>query len=230
MEDLMLEAEQTLFIRVYGKHSWSLEEDTTGLTGRLGHSDGRAHIIKVSAIGYNILGQNHCYEVTPFYLMVTGDGKIASKCGGNDLPEGTKYWNINRNATSIRLDSSIGLIEELLEQSYDPDTSRRGPLDIKGGGDFSATVIERGNGNICIRWRAGVWGKYRFLGSKWRNFLSTTISGENCIADNACITVADADILRVQLCYEPNNNRICANARIGFRGAYAKFTVGCISL
>jgi hypothetical protein len=224
MEDLIKQAQDSIYIRIYGTEVFDFPTRENTDLADLGHKEGQAKLIKVYAIGYGATTDS-CIRVNPYYFMVTGVGKPA-ECNGSKLPDTIKLWVLRKDAITTRLDAVVGSVEELIEEELlDSDFETLGPIDLKIKPSLSITVKERGNGNICVDYRASVEAFYRAFGSKWKKLASTSVGGSECIKDNACIKVIDSDYITAKLCYQPGNNRICLEAKVGYKGVSVKGTV-----
>jgi hypothetical protein len=226
MKELIKQAQDSIYIRIYGTEVFDFQNrDNTDLSD-LGHKDGQVKLIQVNAIGYG-LSTDSCINVNPYYFMVTGLGKDP-ECNGAKFPDTVKLWVLRRDAVTARLDTVIGSVEELIEDGFsESDFETLGPVDLKVKPIVTITIRERGNGNICVDYSASVEAYYKLsvIGGKWKKFASTSIGGSECINDNACIKVIDSDYITAKLCYQPGNNRICLEARAGYKGVSVKGTV-----
>ncbi len=226
MEELIKQAQDSIYIRIYGTEVFNFQMTENTDLSDLGLKDGQPKLIKVIAIGYG-LTTDSCITVNPFYFMVTGLGKPA-ECNGAKFPDNVKVWALRRDAVTARLDAVVGSVEELIEEGLsESDLETLDVLDLKVKPSLTITIRERGNGNICVDYRASVEAYYKLsvIGGKWKKLASASIGGSECINDNACIKVIDSDYIEAKLCYQPGNNRICLEARVGYKGISVKGTV-----
>jgi len=227
MEELIKQVQDSIYIRIYGTEVFDFQQRENTDLSDLGHKDGQVKLIKVIAIGYG-LTIDSCIRVNPYYFMVTGTGKPA-ECNGAKFPDNVKVWILRKDAVTARLDAVVGSVEDLIEEEFsESEFDTLGPVDLKVKPSLTITVRERGNGNICVDYRASVevFYKLSILGGKWKKLTSTSIGGSECINDNACIAVIeDNDYITAKLCYQPGSNRICLEAKVGYKGANVKKVV-----
>lgn len=224
MEELIKQAQDSLYIRIYGTEVFDFPKTDQTVLNDLGFTSGSAKIIRVFAIDYGITTDT-CRQVRPYYLVVSGVGKPA-ECNGSALPEDIKFWVLKKDIISARLDSTIGTINDLTTED---DLEAFGPVDLKVEPRLFIKVTERGNGNICVEYEVSVKAYWRAFGSSWQKFASISEKGSECIQDNACVKVIDSDYINCKLCYHPNDNRICLEGRVGYKGASIKVQK-CFSL
>ena len=223
MDDLIKQAQDNLFIRIYGTEAWEFPKTENNEITSLGLSGDNLKLIRVVAIGFGIT-TDHCIKVNPYYLMVGGIGKPA-ECNGNKFPETVKVWILNKNAVTTRMDTYSGTVEELIENElFDDDEEQLGPVDLKVKPSLRVTVRERGQNNICIEYSASVVAYYRVLGSKWQKLASASIGGSECLTDNACVNVFNEKYITGKICYYPNSNKVCLEVKVGYKGASIKGT------
>lgn len=228
MKELIEQAQDNLFIRVYGTETVEFPKVERVDISSLGLSGDNLRLIKVVAIGYGIT-TDHCFKVNPFFLMVGGIGEPA-KCNDRKFPDSVKLWVLNRNAVTTRMDSLSGTVEQLIQDEiFGEDEESMGPIDLKVKPSLSVAVRERGENNICIEYKASVVAYYRAFGSKWQKLGSASIAGSECLTDNACVNVFNEKYITGKICYYPNSSKVCLEVKVGYKGVSIKGTE-CFSL
>lgn len=220
MEELLKQAQDELYVRIYGTQSLDFPKVEAEILQDLGHTQGNVKLIRVTAIGYGMQEEN-CTSVTPFYLIVTGEAKPA-KCGSSDFPSETKMWVLKKSVISTRLDAYSGTIEELISED---EEEIKGLIDVKVEPSLSIKVKDRGNGKVCVDYTGSVNVYYKSSlksrKKKWKKLFGTSIGGSECITDNACVTILKAEFVTAKLCYYPNGNKVCLEAKAGYMGVGA---------
>lgn len=219
MEELLKEANDGLFVRVYGIESMKLDAIEESTLTNLGHTEDKLKLIKVIALGYGITSDS-CMKVDPFYFVVSGTGKPA-ECNGGAFPKEVKVWVMKKDTISVRLDPTTGTVEKLLEDY--------GPIDIKVKPSLSIKIKQRGDTKICLEYSYAIKAYYRVFGSGWNKFLSISDSGSECLGIDNCVEIIDNNFVTGKLCYYPNENKVCLKLKVGYKGVRVKVTE-CVNI
>jgi len=226
MKELIKQARDSINIRIYGTEVFDFPAGEDTDLADLGHKDGQVKLIKVYAIGHGI-STDSCIKVNPYYFMVSGIGGKPAECNGVKLPDNIKVWALRKDAVTTRLDAVVGSVAELIEEGLlEDDFVSIKAVDLRINPSLTITVKERGNGNICVDYTASILAEYRLkiFGGKWKTLARISIGGSECINDNLCIKVIDSDLITAKLCYQPENNRVCLEAKVGYRGVSVRGT------
>lgn len=207
MNQLIQDAQASVYFRIYGVKAMSIESDNNDLIP-LGQEEGKPSLVKVLALGYGAENSN-CHKVPPFYLLLPGDGKVA-ECTGSTFSKDVRVWLVTKNSYTLRLDGSSGTFAELLTLE-EPDEIQEGEKllkDYKLDGGLKITKIDINESRICVNYKIWAEAKIKIFGN-WVKLASFSHTGKECINYGACVTVFNADIFKADLCFYTNPNRVC---------------------
>lgn len=211
--DFLEEAQDELYVRIYGRTVAAIEKINSTTTSDLGHSNSNLTLVRVYGLGYGINNQR-CLPVDPFFMIVSGDGKNEG-CENIDMPQ-LKVWVLNKSVVTMKLEPSTGKVEDLLQDL--------GPIDIKVKPKLSVQVRSRNDTQICIYYQISIKAYYRVFGSGWNRFLSISEDGNECIGIDSCINVISNDVITANLCYYPKDNKVCIKGKVGYKGVRVSIT------
>jgi len=207
MNQLIQDAQDSIYIRVYGVKAMNIESDKNDLSV-LGQESGQPSLVKVVALGYGV-DNSSCFKVPPFYLLLPGDGKPA-ECSEMSFPKEVKVWLATKNSHTLRLDGTSGTFAELLTVD-EPDDIQEGEKLLKDyvlDGGLKIKKVDISDSRICVHYKIWAEAKVKVFGS-WVKLASFSHSGKECIIYDACVTVFDAAIFKAELCFYTNPNRVC---------------------